>query len=633
MIRRLAADAPTGRRALGFALLWLLVAVGMMVSALVIVVAIVPIVWHLIASLPLLAIGTTALLLFSDGLDRWLDDDAKLRRASGAVHWASAALVALAIAVLAGILTTSLFGPSPTTGWAIVIDVVIGLIAGFSMVGVVALAGAVLGGFVAWVESRFGAGEERAGRLRAPLRSDWSWLVIGRGLALGVIGLGLSIAASMLLGPTTPKSSGAADTLRHHPSAWSTLGWPLLGWVLGTGAVWLAFAWLTSENTAPGTARRHATHASALAVALLILVAWLSASVLDGYARGSLSAGAHRVPRVALSQTSLTSSPALAQTFAPTFELAPGERWSPTSVDWYRAHATPDAHDQFCTGTSPPGHCLRLACPASGASTCDPCDSPDPPASCAPSGRELPALYYRYYTPTDARAAGDALPRGAHDWTLVQYWMFYNYDSLHAGIITQWHESDWEQVSVLVERDGPTVRPVEVAFSEHCYGAVVPAELVSWSGAHPISYVATGSHGNYPTQADLPIRELHCLTPIEPRYLGVAGLFFDPTLDGSASELPLAYVITLRDSTGRTSTSSRPELIPAESTRSIAGFDGYWGVDNNLTILAGRVRTGAGPRSPQKQNPWLRPFKAMFCAPTWLHVSARNAPPPHWVCG
>jgi hypothetical protein len=39
-----------------------------------------------------------------------------------------------------------------------------------------------------------------------------------------------------------------------------------------------------------------------------------------------------------------------------------------------------------------------------------------------------------------------------------------------------------------------------VAFSEHCYGAVVPAAKVQWQGTHPVSYVALGSHANYPTK-------------------------------------------------------------------------------------------------------------------------------------
>jgi hypothetical protein len=611
----------------------LAVAVAAMVGALVIVVAIEPLLWHLLASLPLLLVGTAALLLFSDGVDRALAEDSRLRHAAGVVHWLSAAVVSLAIAVLTGILATSLFGYSPASGLAIVIDVVIGAIAGGVMALVVALTGWLLGYLVTPAQRFLGAGEERASRLRTPFWEGSSWIQLARGLTLGVVALLLSAGASTLLGPATAKPRGAADTLPHHASAWSTLGWPLLGWFVGTGAIWLLFAWLTTVDISPRRGKRHASHASALSVGLLIAIAWATASGLDNHARGSLSAGAHRVPQVTLNQASLTSSPRLARTFAPTLELAPGEPWSPTAVDWYRAHATPDSRSQFCGGASPPGHCLRLACPSSGASTCGPCDTSDPPTQCAPAGAERHALYYRYYTPADARASGDTVPRGGHHWTVIQYWIFYNYDSLKAGIVTQWHQADWEQVSVLVERHGATVSPVEVAFSEHCYGAVVPAERVAWSGPHPIAYSARGSHGNYPTQTDLPIRELQCLTPREPRYLGAAGLFFDPNLGGSSSELPVAYVISLRDHTGRTSTIADPELIPAQTTPAVVGFDGYWGVDNNLTVIAGRVRTGAGPRSPQKQNPWLQPFHAMFCARTWLHVPAPRPAATRWICG
>jgi hypothetical protein len=75
---------------------------------------------------------------------------------------------------------------------------------------------------------------------------------------------------------------------------------------------------------------------------------------------------------------------------------------------------------------------------------------------------------------------------------VIEYWLFDNYDSLDVGLVAQWHQADWEQVSVLVEQRGGTVWPVEVAFSEHCYGAVVPAAKVQWQGTHPVSYVALG---------------------------------------------------------------------------------------------------------------------------------------------
>jgi hypothetical protein len=144
--------------------------------------------------------------------------------------------------------------------------------------------------------------------------------------------------------------------------------------------------------------------------------------------------------------------------------------------------------------------------------------------------------------------------------------------------------------------------------------------------------VGLGSHANYPTENDLPIRELQCLTRKTARYLGAAGLFFNPQVDGSALELPLAYLIGLRDRIGRGTgvTDARP--ISMQATPMISVFHGYWGIDNNLKVLVGRARTGAGPQSPQDQNPSLHPFRDMLCAPNWIRISPVRGSDTDWVC-
>jgi hypothetical protein len=255
------------------------------------------------------------------------------------------------------------------------------------------------------------------------------------------------------------------------------------------------------------------------------------------------------------------------------------------------------------------------------------CDDSDP-KTCAPIGGHPSAVYYLYRdaanTPTDHPA------RSGHDWAVIEYWIFYNYDSLDTALVTQWHQSDWEQVSVLVERRRSTVYPVEVGFSEHCYGAVVPATEISWNGSHPVSFVGLGSHANYSTQNDLPIRQLQCLTRQTPRYLGAAGLFFNPRVAGWSLELPIAYLIGLRDQTGQARTVADLKPISQRDTPSIWRFHGYWGVNNNLQIVVGGVPTGAGPQSPQDQNPSRKPFRDMFCSTTWLKVSP--TPATAWVC-
>jgi hypothetical protein len=93
------------------------------------------------------------------------------------------------------------------------------------------------------------------------------------------------------------------------------------------------------------------------------------------------------------------------------------------------------------------------------------CDEPDPgncaPPAAAPTRSTISIttqrVNLRVTTPARSGHGGGHRNR-----------IFYNYDSLSAGLITQWHQSDWEQVSILIQRKGSTEYPVEVAFSEHC---------------------------------------------------------------------------------------------------------------------------------------------------------------------
>ena len=271
--------------------------------------------------------------------------------------------------------------------------------------------------------------------------------------------------------------------------------------------------------------------------------------------------------------------------------------------------------------------CRELCDKETGGRCASRCDEPDPQA-CAPPGGNPHAVYYLYEDA--ANTPQDHPAQSGHDWAVIEYWIFYNYDSLHAGLVKQWHQSDWEQVSVLLARTAVTVHPVEVAFSEHCYGTIRPATRVSWNGSHPVSFVGLGSHANYPTQNDLPIRNLQCLTRQTPRYLGAAGLFFNPVVAGWSLELPIAYLIGLRDQTSRTRPIADVHPISQQSTPDIWLFHGYWGIDNNLRIEVGGLPTGAGPESPQDQYPSMYPFKDMFCNSSWLKLSP--TPATAWVC-
>lgn len=629
---------------------WLVVLPGLAgiaatIGALVLIVVIRPLGWRLLAALLLWIVGVAALILFADGLDQCLPGR-RGRWAGEALHWLAASFVALALVVVMGAFVPSLLGlpASPSLLAAVGCDVLIGILAGLLTVGLIVFSGWA-GGEISYRVRRMRWGhDEEPERFRLSLRDEWSWRDAIRMIVLPVTGVLLSAGFTQLFAvvPSTT-AAPAADTAPKLPSVWTSIVLPLAIWFLATGLVWFAFDWVANRNARiqsptgavrPRTRlshlpRRRATHASALAVGLAIVIGWASAWVLNDVIQDSLSTHG------TVTGVSIQSVPAgqqaayLAQKFVPQFELAPGERWQPTTVDWYVAHSQVTKSATFCApGSGAERQGCRDLCDIKTGARCSPlCDDPDPGA-CAPVGGNPHAVYYIY---RDAANTPNDGPAGSgHDWAVIEYWIFYNFDSLSAGLITQWHQSDWEQVSVLLERRRSTVYPVEIGFSEHCYGAAVPATEVSWNGSHPVSFVGLGSHGNYPTENDLPIRQLQCLTRQTPRYLGAAGLFFNPRVAGWSLELPIAYLIGLRDQTGQARTVADAQPISQEATPNIWSFHGYWGVDNNLEVVTGGVPTGAGPESPQDQNPSKKPFQNMFCSSSWLRVSP--TPATAWVC-
>jgi hypothetical protein len=75
----------------------------------------------------------------------------------------------------------------------------------------------------------------------------------------------------------------------------------------------------------------------------------------------------------------------------------------------------------------------------------------------------------------------------------VQVWYFFPYNDFFASVN---HEGDWEHVTVVADAEGQVDR---VHYAQHNGGhAYLPGEL-SFSGTHPVVYIADGSHASYPT--------------------------------------------------------------------------------------------------------------------------------------
>jgi hypothetical protein len=637
--------APTGWRALAFGGGWIVVAVVATWGAVRVAID-----WsstgaRIAVALALLAVSTAALMLASASLERVAAE--RFRRWDGRLQWLTTSFVALAVVIIGGAASSSVVADRPGIGHvaaAFGFDFVLGVLAGGFAVCLILAASGLLGTAIVWghhvlhLEARarlwvegddespslrddepvaHGARYGRARRIRHQLL---------RGIVIGAAGLLLSGACTAVVTALSSNRASGPDTpatLETH--VFWTVWLPVLVWFAATAGVWALFARTCTETARTHPQVRHGTRASALAVALVLAVGWVTAGSVAGGARAQLTP-AHQwpvpAPKVTKQQWS-SGSPYLARMFEPELRLARGEHWHPTSVAWYvgQTPRPPNTDGPFCDeGPAPPAGCHEIKPPPS-------CDDPDP-GPCAPSGADAPALYYRYIDASDD--PGDMHPTAAFgDWVVIQYWFFYNYDSLHTWAVTQWHQSDWEQVSVLLRRAGTTVTPFEVAFSEHCYGARQQAARVQWNGSRPVVYVAAGSHANYPSAVDEPVRQLRCSLGVIPRYVGVAGLFFSPAIDGSRLEIPAAYLLGLRDETNDDRSLPRLRLIALDRTTAVESFHGAWGLDNNLSfgpLQLGRLRASAGPPAPEEQETWMRPFASMFCDPRWLSASAEPSP-------
>jgi hypothetical protein len=614
--RRRRPPEPGDRRALASGVGWAAVGTGATVAAGLVEIHVtsLPLV-RLCAVVALVVVSVLALMLASDDVARAFQRMSG-GRADGVVHWLTTAVVSLACVVVLGLAGTPL--ASQASGGAqigddLLVDLAIGLVGGALGGALVAGVAEAAGGLIGFLQRRLAPERAKRWEHRRTARRHWSrrLLMASRWPLVALGGLMLSVLATAL----TTSGGGAADA--HRAPSGSVLGTvvlPLAAWLAGTAAVWVVFSRLTA--TPHHARRRHGTHAVALGVCVIAVFAYASAGTIEGHARRELSAGTFGSGPPA--PVSVAGVPAaqretfLARRFEPRLWLAGGEKWHPTSVAWYLSqNRAAIVSRPYCAA---PG-CYGL-----------PCDTVDGP--CADTAREQPTAYYSVWTGSHP-PAGDRVPEGlGRDWTLIQYWLFYNYDSLQSPVIRQWHQSDWEQISVLLAGDGSMVHPVEVAFSEHCYGARLSAAQVAWDrSGHPMAWVAKGSHANYPRPVDVPIRELRCSLGITPRYLGVAGLFFSPAFDGPSVEVPVGYLAHLTDTTDGARPGPPLRLRPMGTVAAIASFGGRWGLDNNLGApIVGDNKAGPGPSSPHTQAPARRPFQSMLCSAPWLPPPGARLP-------
>ena len=315
----------------------------------------------------------------------------------------------------------------------------------------------------------------------------------------------------------------------------------------------------------------------------------------------------------------------LARAYAPLLLFSKASRWSPIRVDDYLARAgdalritdwenRPVDRAQLGTlsdcPTIVPVPCYKVSTGCTdGDAACA-----QPIAAEEGERRSDGAVYVRVVhrgapRPDRSPNAFDRVgPFGAATTTIVQYWFFYAFDDwispVIAGQLRQYHEADWEALTIGFSDTGPLF----VGFSQHCGGEWYPWERVRVTeGARTVVAVAEGSQANYrfpnPSQA--------------PDWTGCANL-------PARTTTLVSYASNIRDRTRADWSWSAPadgfELVDARDfpMNVVARWAPYSRTE--LQTLHRDHRLGgdaAGPATPSVQALWREPMRTIFTSPRW----------------
>ncbi len=198
----------------------------------------------------------------------------------------------------------------------------------------------------------------------------------------------------------------------------------------------------------------------------------------------------------------------LVKRFAPHLHLHPSDTTRPANVDWFLSRVTMRFRHDNC----PDHEVLGLGKVTQASLVAQSHD--DNKSLCQHDSSKVASS-----TASDhffVQIADDATRKGAPrvDWKTyvvwrprktgglvdVEYWAFYAYND---GFTVFNHEADWEHVRVTIDPkgEGGQGKATEVKWSAHKGGTILSAtdaKIVWELGTHPVSYVAKGSHANYP---------------------------------------------------------------------------------------------------------------------------------------
>jgi hypothetical protein len=346
----------------------------------------------------------------------------------------------------------------------------------------------------------------------------------------------------------------------------------------------------------------------------------------------------------------------LAWTYVPVLRLHHEEQYAPIAVEKFLEHATSRGAEGDGTGrtvslSTLPSRCADAAQERCAYLDCRTCI--DRKRKTQPTGYAAQGVFYARVVRRrdEPHAFAGWNPWGRSLDVLIQYWIFYGYDSWQSatpvGVLTQEHQGDWEHVTVglTVGAAGPgtpqRTTPRFVALSAHCGG-----QVVDWLNVHA-AYAAPATEPDPVTNAP---HLVFTDTPLEPRdelshpIVAVAkgshanyALSSDrrPPDWGSCNNLPnqlieaFSYGSNIRDVTDSDNTGwyAYPHGIAlATATTAPMDYPGTWSPIETVTFGRGdKHRVGAGPPSPPLQGQiWSTPLHSYFCGPRWR---PRGSPP------
>jgi hypothetical protein len=383
----------------------------------------------------------------------------------------------------------------------------------------------------------------------------------------------------------------------------------------------------------PPLSRRITEAASALGLgsavaAAVVLFAAMVLAANPGRATGALAgeveAGRADAPPAPPSQA---TDQELAEAYSPVLLFSKEQDWSPISVDDYleragdgvritdwegRRRSEPISELTDCPDIVP-APCFTMA------TRCE--DSEDPCAQVIdhPADGERVrdgAVYVRVLRKGEPRpdnspkAFDDVGEYGKRTTILLQYWYFYAYDDwvspVIAGQLRQWHEADWEAITIGLADE----QPLFVAFSQHCAGEWYRWRDVRVADAprprlHPLVAVASGSQANYryPNASQAP--DWTACANLPPR---------TTTL--------VSYASNIRDRTGADWSWTPAEHILTNAREAPMNFLGRWAPFSRteLETLYRETRLGPdarGPATPSLQPLWREPMRTIFKTDRW----------------